>query len=196
MGSTPLPSLSLGIRSNRNGPSVGDVEVDPLVVTNFSLTRRLKATFEAGGQYAPSFLEAWHLIRSEEVLCLRLRIRRLFLRLCWLVQSSAHETAGFEAGGQYTPSSIEPWRPIGSEPDLWLETQKASVFEGNPIALKFEARGVVDENGQLREEVGFSNPGYWGMVSVETLLLLAVKKERQNSVVSSLSGMYIRALQK
>ncbi|GAQ87827.1 alpha-L-arabinofuranosidase [Klebsormidium nitens] len=70
---------------------------------------------------------------------------------------------GFEAGGQYTPSSIEPWRPIGSEPDLWLETQKASVFEGNPIALKFEARGAGDENGQLKQALGFSNPGYWGM---------------------------------
>lgn len=78
--------------------------------------------------------------------------------------------AGFEAGGQYTPSSIEPWRPIGSEPDCWLETQKASVFEGNPIALKFEARGTEDENGQLKQDLGFSNPGYWGMVGDLTLI--------------------------
>ena len=67
---------------------------------------------------------------------------------------------GFEAGGQNTPSNIAPWSAIGDENLVRLKTERSSIFERNPIALRIEILDdMLPQNG-----VGVYNPGYWGMV--------------------------------
>ncbi|EFJ07842.1 hypothetical protein SELMODRAFT_269745 [Selaginella moellendorffii] len=64
---------------------------------------------------------------------------------------------GFESGGQNTPSNIAPWYAIGDESQVWLESERSSCFERNPVALRME---VVRE---VEGGVGIANPGFWGM---------------------------------
>ncbi|KAH7315012.1 hypothetical protein KP509_21G030400 [Ceratopteris richardii] len=66
---------------------------------------------------------------------------------------------GFEAGGQSTPSNIAPWSIIGDEGSVQLETERNSLFELNPIALRVDILCSVCPSGG----VGVYNPGYWGM---------------------------------
>lgn len=66
---------------------------------------------------------------------------------------------GFEAGGQNTPSNIAPWSAIGDEGTVQLSTERNSLFELNPVALKVNVLCSDCPAGG----VGVYNPGYWGM---------------------------------
>ncbi|KAJ3680932.1 hypothetical protein LUZ60_015421 [Juncus effusus] len=68
---------------------------------------------------------------------------------------------GFEAGGQNTPSDFTPWAIIGNETVISVGTERTSLFERNPVALKIDIN--CDGIGCPSTGVGVYNPGYWGM---------------------------------
>lgn len=76
--------------------------------------------------------------------------------------------AGFEAGGQNTPSDIAPWYPVGNDEQIWLGTERSSPFDRNPVALHVEVLCESDGDNKCPDGgVGVSNPGFWGMVSLQ-----------------------------
>ncbi|KAM0832690.1 hypothetical protein ACQ4PT_064741 [Festuca glaucescens] len=66
---------------------------------------------------------------------------------------------GFEAGGLNTPSNIDPWSIIGDESSIYVQTERASCFSKNIIALRMEVHCDECPAGS----VGIYNPGFWGM---------------------------------
>ncbi|KAM0892406.1 hypothetical protein ACQ4PT_025770 [Festuca glaucescens] len=66
---------------------------------------------------------------------------------------------GFEAGGLNTPSNIDPWSIIGDESSIYVQTERASCFSKNIIALRMEVHCDECPAGN----VGIYNPGFWGM---------------------------------
>ncbi|XP_054797467.1 alpha-L-arabinofuranosidase 1-like [Prosopis cineraria] len=68
---------------------------------------------------------------------------------------------GFEAGGTNVPSSIFPWSIVGNESTIHVETELASPFPRNKVAVRLDILCEFPKN--CPKGVGLSNPGFWGM---------------------------------
>lgn len=76
---------------------------------------------------------------------------------------------GFEAGGNHTPSSISPWSIIGDNSSILVATDRTSCFSRNIVAVRMEALC----NDCPAGGVGIYNPGFWGMVCLCHVLIIA-----------------------
>ncbi|CAI8608834.1 unnamed protein product [Vicia faba] len=73
---------------------------------------------------------------------------------------------GFEAEASINgTSNIYPWTIIGeNQSSIIISTESSSYFERNKIALRMDV--ICHKTSCPRGGVGISNPGFWGMMSI------------------------------